>query len=96
MEDVLTRIIDELTGDIIISQSEYDEKTIAERERNYLLDAIMKDAELNYRGDDLRLVGDCVLNYIKLVYPNTYKNKLKRLQDAQRDKEDKNPGNGEA
>lgn len=94
--DVLERIIDELTGDIIITQSEYDDKTIAEYERNHLLNIIFNDLELGYKGEDLRLKGYAVMDYIKLVYPNKYAKKLKELQNAQRDKEDSNPGNGQA
>ena len=46
-----------------------------------LVHLIIDNAELNYKGDDLRISNEeVVLQFIKYLYPNTYLTKLKELQ----------------
>lgn len=42
---------------------------------------IIDNATLNYKGDDLRISNEeTVLQFIKYLYPNTYKEKLEELK----------------
>lgn len=42
---------------------------------------IIDNAALNYKGDDLRISNEeTVLQFIKYLYPNTYKEKLEELK----------------
>lgn len=46
-----------------------------------LVHLIVDNAELNYNGDDLRITNqETVLQFIKYLYPNTYKDKLEELK----------------
>lgn len=47
-----------------------------------LVHLIIDNAELNYSGEDLRISNtETVLQFVKYLYPNTYLNKLKELQN---------------
>lgn len=46
-----------------------------------LVHLIIDNAELNYSGEDLRIANpETVLQFIKYLYPNTYKDKLEELK----------------
>ena len=46
-----------------------------------LVHLIIDNAELNYRGEDLRIANaETVLQFIKYIYPKTYKEKLEELK----------------
>ena len=46
-----------------------------------LVHLIIDNAELNYSGEDLRITNtETVLQFIKYLYPNTYKDKLEELK----------------
>lgn len=46
-----------------------------------LVHLIVDNAELNYNGEDLRITNqETVLQFIKYLYPNTYKDKLEELK----------------
>lgn len=46
-----------------------------------LVHLIVDNAELNYTGEDLRITNhETVLQFIKYLYPNTYKDKLEELK----------------
>lgn len=46
-----------------------------------LVHLIIDNAELNYTGEDLRITNyETVLQFIKYLYPNTYKDKLEELK----------------
>ena len=46
-----------------------------------LVHLIIDNAELNYHGEDLRITNqETVLQFIKYLYPNTYKDKLEELK----------------
>lgn len=46
-----------------------------------LVHLIIDNAELNYKGDDLRISNDTfILQFVKYLYPNTYLNKLQKLK----------------
>lgn len=46
-----------------------------------LVHLIVDNAELNYKGEDLRITNEStVLQFIKYLYPNTYKDKLAELK----------------
>ena len=46
-----------------------------------LVHSIIDNAELNYTGGDLRIANpETVLQFIKYLYPNTYKDKLEELK----------------
>ena len=46
-----------------------------------LVHLIIDNAELNYKGDDLRISNDTsILQFVKYLYPNTYLTKLTELQ----------------
>ena len=45
-----------------------------------LVHLIIDNAELNYSGEDLRIANaETVLQFIKYLYPTTYKKKLEEL-----------------
>lgn len=87
MEELLSSIADLLGTTVLVDLSEYDDKTIAENERNNLITLILADTELNYDGDRLRTSSDFALKYIKQVYPKRYQTRLNELKNAQRNKE---------
>lgn len=46
-----------------------------------LVHLIIDNAELNYSGEDLRIANaETVLQFIKYIYPKTYKEKLEELK----------------
>ena len=46
-----------------------------------LVHLIIDNAELNYSKDELRITNETtLLQFIKYIYPNTYKNKLEVLK----------------
>lgn len=46
-----------------------------------LVHLIIDNAELNYSGEDLRITNtETVLQFIKYLYPKTYKEKLEELK----------------
>lgn len=46
-----------------------------------LVHLIIDNADLNYSGEDLRIVNaETVLQFIKYIYPKTYKEKLEELK----------------
>lgn len=46
-----------------------------------LVHLIVDNAELNYKREELRITNEnTVLQFIKYLYPNTYKNKLVELK----------------
>lgn len=46
-----------------------------------LVHLIIDNAELNYTGEDMRITNaETVLQFIKYLYPNTYKDKLEELK----------------
>lgn len=46
-----------------------------------LVHLIIDNAELNYKGDDLRISNDTsILQFVKYLYPNTYLTKLQKLK----------------
>lgn len=46
-----------------------------------LVHLIIDNSELNYSGEDLRISNpETVLQFIKYLYPNTYKDKLEELK----------------
>lgn len=46
-----------------------------------LIHLIIDNAELNYTKDDLRIANEStILQFIKYLYPDTYKNKLEELK----------------
>ena len=46
-----------------------------------LVHLIIDNAELNYSGEDLRIANaETVLQFIKYLYPKTYKEKLEELK----------------
>lgn len=87
MEKLLSSIADLLGTTVLVDLSEYDDKTIAENERNNLITLILADTELSYDGDKLRTQSDFALKYIKQVYPKRYQARLNELKNAQRNKE---------
>lgn len=66
---------------IVIDICEYDEKTIAENERDGLLRIIFDNAKLDYAGTGLTFDGWYIWEYLKDTYPNKYANKVKALKD---------------
>ena len=47
-----------------------------------LVHLIIDNAELNYKAEDLRIENEItVLQFIKYLYPNEYKNKLEELKN---------------
>lgn len=87
MEELLSSITDLLGTTVLVDLSEYDDKTIAENERNNLIALILADTELSYNGDKLITHSDFALKYIKQVYPKRYQARLNELKNAQRNKE---------
>lgn len=54
-----------------------------------LVHLIIDNADLNYNGDDLRIANaETVLQFIKYLYPKTYKDKLEELTKEELTKED--------
>ena len=48
---------------------------------NTLVHLIIDNAELNYKGEDLKIKNEeTILQFIKYLYPNTYKEKLEELK----------------
>lgn len=46
-----------------------------------LVHLIIDNADLNYSGEDLRIANaETVLQFIKYIYPKTYKEKLEELK----------------
>ena len=46
-----------------------------------LVHLIIDNAQLNYSGEDLRIANtETVLQFIKYIYPKTYKDKLEELK----------------
>ena len=46
-----------------------------------LVHLIIDNADLNYSGEDLRIANtETVLQFIKYIYPKTYKEKLEKLK----------------
>lgn len=46
-----------------------------------LVHLIIDNADLNYSGEDLRIANtETVLQFVKYLYPNTYKDKLEQLK----------------
>lgn len=46
-----------------------------------LVHLVIDNAELNYTGEDLRITNDTtIIQFIKYLYPDTYKEKLKELK----------------
>ena len=46
-----------------------------------LVHLIIDNAQLNYSGEDLRIANtETVLQFIKYIYPKTYKEKLEELK----------------
>lgn len=83
MDELLEKIADLLDTSVIVPFAEYDEKTIAEHERDTLLRLIISDFDLNYDGSDLRTYGELTRAYIKAVYPKRYAARFNEL-NAQR------------
>lgn len=76
---------------IVIDISEYDEKMIAERERDNLLRILFSNSELDYNKTGLRFDSYHIWEYLKDVYPNTYMKRLTELLDEQAEESDGNP-----
>lgn len=56
------------------------ELAIDKNNLDVLVHLIIDNADLNYNGDDLRIANaETVLQFIKYIYPNTYKDRLKEL-----------------
>lgn len=48
-----------------------------------LVHLIIDNAELNYKGEDLRIENEItILQFIKYLYPNEYKNKFEELKNG--------------
>lgn len=46
-----------------------------------LVHLIIDNAELNYTGENLRITNEStIIQFIKYLYPNTYKDKLEELK----------------
>lgn len=46
-----------------------------------LVNLIINNAELNYTGEELRITNEkTIIDFIKFLCPNTYKNKLEELK----------------
>lgn len=51
-----------------------------------LVHLIIDNAELNYKGDDLRISNETsILQFVKYLYPNTYLDKIKELQELKKE-----------
>lgn len=86
MEELLEVISSFLEGtSISLNIVEYDDKTIAEKERDNLIDLIFEDLGLSYDKKHLAFNGAGVIAYLKAVYPNRYEKKLETLKNEQTD-----------
>lgn len=57
------------------------ELAIDKNNLDVLVHLIIDNADLNYNGDDLRIANaETVLQFIKYLYPKTYKEKLEELK----------------
>ena len=57
------------------------ELAIDKNNLDILIHLIIDNAELNYSGEDLRIANaETVLQFIKYIYPKTYKEKLEELK----------------
>lgn len=57
------------------------ELAIDKNNLDILVHLIIDNADLNYGGDDLRIANtETVLQFIKYIYPKTYKEKLEELK----------------
>ena len=57
------------------------ELAIDKNNLDILIHLIIDNAELSYSGDNLRITNDdTIIQFIKYLYPDTYKNKLEELK----------------
>ena len=59
------------------------ELSIDKNNLNALLHLIIDNAEISYNGKDLRITNETtVMQFVKYLYPSTYREKLEELKKA--------------
>ena len=63
------------------------ELAIDKNNLNALLHLIIDNAEISYNGKDLRIANEgTIMQFVKYLYPSTYKERLEQLNEAKNKK----------